>query len=364
MAGPGVATAASAWKCLQGAFCIYKPPRTSLTEAMKFIPLRLAKDLNSKPMPPIPPRVEVTGSFTKNDWEVEVLPDWSMHPAVLGPRYLAGDISLCSLTPMNDLAQGVCVLGVNRVGASDIAVLKAAQLISTYVISIRLGVTTSDAFYTGRPIEKTSYDHVTRGRLSTVLTKYLGYDQPRMINKLGVHPDSQETYEMLKRDGVARPANSKEAVVLSIRVGEFAKPWVKLEVSGVNLSEEELLELVNNIAFQLNTSAHTVKLRCIRQGPFSLDMALLRKHWNLDPVLENIAMCQRFVPDDMPHFDKQGSQRLLSVADYDARSARRLQMLSEAKARARDAHKFLLADFEQDQHRTEYMKNLPPHYLV
>ena len=73
MAGLGVATAASAWKCLQGAFCIYKPPRTSLTEAMKFIPLRLAKDLNSKPMPPIPPRVEVTGiikctSIKFNNW--------------------------------------------------------------------------------------------------------------------------------------------------------------------------------------------------------------------------------------------------------------------------------------------------------
>ncbi len=38
-----------------------------------------------------------------------------------------------------------------------------------------------------------------------------------------------------------------------------------------------------------------MQIRCTRDGPFTLEHALLRKHWKLPYIVENIAQCQKLV---------------------------------------------------------------------
>ena len=57
---------------------------------------------------------------------------------------------------------GVLVLGINKQGAADIRRLTQCELLSTYTIEGKLGVATNNFFYTGKPIEKSSWQHVTK----------------------------------------------------------------------------------------------------------------------------------------------------------------------------------------------------------
>jgi hypothetical protein len=41
-----------------------------------------------------------------------------------------------------------------------------------------------------------------------------------------------------------------------------------------------------------------LRLRRIRQGQFTLDYALLRKDWHLEPILENMRLCRKFTKPD------------------------------------------------------------------
>lgn len=52
---------------------------------------------------------------------------------------------------------------------------------------------------------------------------------------------------------------------------------------------------MHEIGCSLETLACTRSLRRVRQGPFSLDHALLDKHFNLISVIRNILMCNRIV---------------------------------------------------------------------
>lgn len=63
------------------------------------------------------------------------------------------------------------------------------------------------------------------------------------------------------------------------------------EVNVINEYENYLLSLVHEIGLKLRCSATTTAIRCIRYSSFTIDQALLMKHWNLQYVLENIKEC-------------------------------------------------------------------------
>jgi mitochondrial mRNA pseudouridine synthase TRUB2 len=68
-----------------------------------------------------------------------------------------------------------------------------------------------------------------------------------------------------------------------------------LEIHAVNESESYLGILIHEIALHLKTVAHCTQIRCIRQSHFTLEDALLRRHWNIENILANMQRCQSLV---------------------------------------------------------------------
>lgn len=69
------------------------------------------------------------------------------------------------------------------------------------------------------------------------------------------------------------------------------------EVQAVNEYDKYLWTLVHDLGMQLRTSAHCTGVQCIRQGKFDLDVALLRKHWQLDHIVDNMDRCRRILEE-------------------------------------------------------------------
>jgi len=356
-----IRTAEAAWRCLQGVFYVHKPERMSMETMLKRIPKIVTEGLNERVEHKVPMRVEITGSLAEKNLKVLTLPDWSLHPNITGKMYLEKDITLTALADMHELACGVCVLGMNRVGRSDVFVLKKSQLVTTYVIEARLGVTTTNLFYTGKPIDKASFGHVTRGRMENAVAKLMHRDVPRMFEQMGVAPNSQQAYEKLARDGVARPVLDSGAVVYGVKLLKLDKPRFMLEVTGVNLNEDELLDVVARLASALDTAAHTIKLKCVRRGPFSDHSALLSKHWSLEHVLGSIAECQRLVPGaPVP------GRRLLSLEEAEGEGEERLALANAEEQKERREDRRLRQAILQDGRSEElerYVRQLPPFRL-
>lgn len=63
------------------------------------------------------------------------------------------------------------------------------------------------------------------------------------------------------------------------------------EVNVINEYEDYLLSLVHEIGLKLRCSATCTAIRCIRYSSFTIEQALLMKHWNLQFVLDNIREC-------------------------------------------------------------------------
>lgn len=63
------------------------------------------------------------------------------------------------------------------------------------------------------------------------------------------------------------------------------------EVNIINEYENYLLSLVHEIGLKLRCSATSTAIRCIRYSSFTIDQALLMKHWNLQFVLNSIKQC-------------------------------------------------------------------------
>lgn len=129
------------------------------------------------------------------------------------------------------------------------------------------------------------------------------------------------------------------------------------EVTGANLFDDHLLTLINDIGLQLRSNAHTLALRCIRQGPFTLDMALLRKHWSLEPILNNIAECKPLVGEtqhehaSLTKLDTYQQER--RQEDSDKSDCKRLEQSKRVQMSTR-----MMNEFEENEDYKNYLKNL------
>ena len=69
------------------------------------------------------------------------------------------------------------------------------------------------------------------------------------------------------------------------------------EMHAVNEQSDYLTELVHELGLELRASAVCKLVRRIRYGHFTLTHALLRKHWTLQSILENIEFCRPLVAE-------------------------------------------------------------------
>jgi len=67
------------------------------------------------------------------------------------------------------------------------------------------------------------------------------------------------------------------------------------EVQCINEHEVYLKTLVHDIGMQLHSVATCTGLQCIRYDSFTLEHALLRKHWTLQYLMENMAESHRLL---------------------------------------------------------------------
>lgn len=151
---------------------------------------------------------------------------------------------------------------------------------------------------------------------------------PILISRLsGVHMESQTAYE-LACEGLIRPTNNKLPVLYGIRCVHFNTPNFTLgkhieltscsyhrllfwfhsctldeidikfyykifvtEVQSVNEYDKYLWTIIHDLGVQLKTAAYCTGVQCTRQGKFEIELALLRKHWQLQHIVKNMEEC-------------------------------------------------------------------------
>jgi tRNA U55 pseudouridine synthase TruB len=72
-------------------------------------------------------------------------------------------------------------------------------------------------------------------------------------------------------------------------------PYILSEVQCINEYETYLTTLVHDIGMQLHSVATCTGLQCIRYDSFTLEHALLRKHWTLQFLMVNMAQSHRLL---------------------------------------------------------------------
>ena len=63
------------------------------------------------------------------------------------------------------------------------------------------------------------------------------------------------------------------------------------EIQCINEYETYLKSLIHEIGAKLRSTAHCTGIQCIRHSYFTLENALLRKHWTLQHIITNMEEC-------------------------------------------------------------------------
>lgn len=116
--------------------------------------------------------------------------------------------------------------------------------------------------------------------------------QRQMFALSGIDIQSQTAYELACK-GLIRPKDVSMPMIYGIRsIGHIGKTFT-LEVQAMNVTEEYLSRMIHTMGVQLKTAAHCMKIRCTRIGYFTYEQSLLRSHWNLQNVIQNMHECQK-----------------------------------------------------------------------
>lgn len=151
--------------------------------------------------------------------------------------------------------------------------------------------------------------------MNSLLASLQASHQKKMFELSGVDIQSQAAFELAVQ-GPLRPTVTNVPLIYSMRCIDFRKPYFTIgedvywfhhtdtivihficfpEIHAVNESEAYLGILINEIGLHLKTVAHCTQVRCIRQAHFTLEDALVRRHWNLETIVNNMARCRQIV---------------------------------------------------------------------
>ncbi|KAK4290121.1 hypothetical protein Pmani_036963 [Petrolisthes manimaculis] len=287
-----------AWSLLNGVLCVYKPVDMTVGFLRKVIIGNLCRDLNQLLPRPQSRIVSIEGSVG-GELAVQTKENFADHTLVLGPRHQPKDVRVSWVYHCDKNTSGVCVLGVNR-GSRMTQVIRSARLIRTYTISGELGQATDTHYHDGKVMEKSKFGHVTRGKMQRALMPTQAAHQRSSLSFLGINLHSQEAYEALSAEGLVRPGEKSPPLLYGINLVDFNPPHFTLEVSCINETGQYLHTLIHDLGITLKTNAVCTQTRCIRYGPWTLQHALLRKHWSLEHIINNMAECRPLVHSITP----------------------------------------------------------------
>ncbi|CAK1599270.1 unnamed protein product [Parnassius mnemosyne] len=287
--------AALAYKTLNGIVCIYKPPGVPVRRVQQTIITNLCRDLNALPDRPQEKRIEIVGA-TNAPMTVKLVPNYADDPLICGPRYIQDDFRCSWATHLGLFTSGVLLLGIND-GTRLTYHINVARPTRAYKVHGQLGKATDTYFWNGKTVERSTFSHVTREKIDRIVAHMQLAHQKTMFELSGLHMDSQATYEVASQ-GLIRPANSKLPVIYGLKCVHFDPPNFTLEVQAVNEYDKYLWTLVHDLGIQLKTSAYCTGLQCIRQGKFDLELALLRKHWKIEYLIDNMDRCRQILEEN------------------------------------------------------------------
>lgn len=69
------------------------------------------------------------------------------------------------------------------------------------------------------------------------------------------------------------------------------------EIQCINEYESYLKALIHEIGIRMNSSAHCISIQCIRHSYFTVEHALLHRHWNLQNIITNIEDCTKILSE-------------------------------------------------------------------
>src|SRR5699024_2867395 len=67
------------------------------------------------------------------------------------------------------------------------------------------------------------------------------------------------------------------------------------KVQCINEQEDFLAGLISEIGLALKSTARCTGIRLIKLGPFTIEHALVQKHWTLENLIENIYYCNQLM---------------------------------------------------------------------
>ncbi|NXS13785.1 TRUB2 synthase, partial [Neodrepanis coruscans] len=140
---------------------------------------------------------------------VPVLAD---HPLVRGPRFRRLKIGVGHRLDMK--SSGVFVLGIGH-GNKLLTDLYNCHLTKVYTVGGLFGKATEDFSDTGKLIEKTTFDHITREKLERILAVIQGTNHKALLMYSNIDMKTQEAYELAVR-GLIRPMDKSPPIITAV----------------------------------------------------------------------------------------------------------------------------------------------------
>ncbi|XP_054473271.1 mitochondrial mRNA pseudouridine synthase TRUB2 [Anoplopoma fimbria] len=276
---------------LEGLFCVYKPSGVHWKLVRDSIETNLLKGINATPSQPIPQEVrflshpvsetEAPKGLTLSAASVPVL---SKHPLVTGPEFKHIRVGVGHR--LDAFSSGVLVLAVGN-GNKALNDFYGTVATREYTLEGEFGSATDDFSHTGKVVERSTYDHITQDKLDRVLAMLEGANQKTLLMYSKVDMRSQEAYEMAVH-GLLGPEGKSHPILTGLRCVRFQPPNFTLEVQCLNETQKYLCKVVHEIGLELRSTAVCKGVRRTRDGPFTLQDALIHHHWTANDVLQAI----------------------------------------------------------------------------
>ncbi|KAM9305639.1 pseudouridylate synthase TRUB2, mitochondrial [Gastrophryne carolinensis] len=279
---------------LNGLFALYKPPGVNWKYIRDTVEVKLLKELNALQQCsstqqtlslPDPESGKGSSEVAK---VVSSVPSLVDHVLVKGPAY--HNLKIGVGHRLDRQSSGVLVCGIGH-GAKFLTTMYENHYTKDYTVCGTFGKATANFSDDGKVIEKTTFNHVSREKFDRILAVIQGANQKALLLHSHVDLKSQEAYELAVQ-GQLRPMGSSPPLILGIRCLEFSPPNFTLEVRCMHETQKYLRKLIHEIGLELRSSAVCTKVRRTRDGPFTLDCALTRSHWDLSSVCNAIKECQ------------------------------------------------------------------------
>ncbi|KAG7481072.1 hypothetical protein MATL_G00062800 [Megalops atlanticus] len=279
------------YRRLEGLFAVYKPPGVHWKLVRDTVETNLLKGINSAPPPApqlqvqfLPERTEGPSGSTELTLTATCLPALAEHPRVTGPRFRKLRVGVGHR--LDAFSSGLLVLAVGQ-GNKLLTDLYNSHVTRDYTVEGEFGMATDDFSNTGRLIERTTYDHITRDKLERVLAMIQGANQKALLTYSNVDMSSQEAYELAAK-GSLYPQGKSPPIVTGLRCLHFEPPHFSLEIQCLHETQRFLCRLVHEVGLELRSTSVCTGVRRTRDGPFTLQMALTRNHWTVPDIAQAI----------------------------------------------------------------------------